>query len=140
MYPKFIELHLADDDCLVSFNVENIVGFANTDNNGAGYAIRTSDKGGWYVKESYDEVKKLITDCGCLIHKEDPRLDITHQLTMDDLKRMIGEPVWNSNDRCWMLVSEDRGMAVYMLYNAGNGADWDEDMLIHFPLYRMRKA
>ena len=64
--------------------------------------------------ESYDDIKQLIHDSGILIHRADPRLDETHSLTMEDLKEMIGEPVWNSNTGKWTLVRN------YITYGSGS--------------------
>lgn len=130
MYPRFIELH--GDDEKFSVNVDAIQCFS-----GNCVIMRSSEV--YETKESYDKLKQLITDSGCLIQKADPRVDTTHQLTMHDLKHMIGEPVWNSNSRCWMLVSEDRGLAVKLIYNHGDGPDFVEEDLIKYPLYRMRR-
>ena len=98
-----------------------------------------TDTSMWQTKESYDELKALITESGCLIHKADPRLDMTHPLTMDDLKDMSGEPVWNSNLNVWLLVKECSDMYVDLLWTSGNTSSWDEEELKSFPLYRMRK-
>jgi hypothetical protein len=139
MYPKFIEVHLAKDDCLASLNVDNIIGLADY-NDGEGYIIKTLDRGNWIVDESYDELKALITDVGCLIHKPDPRLDLTNPLTLDDLKDMVGEPVWNSNVDVWMLVKDVSDTWVKMLWTSGNISEYTEDELIAYPVYRMRRA
>ena len=137
MYPKFIELHAKDDKAVLLINIENIVGFGVDDGT---VVIRTIDKGGWFIAESYDELKALITDCGCLIHKADPRLDMTHPLTLDDLRDMVGEPVWNSNIDVWMLVKDVSDTWVKMLWTSGNISEYTEDELISYPVYRMRRA
>ena len=137
MMLKFIELHAKDDKALLSINIENIVGFGVDD---GAVVIRTIDKGGWFIAESYDELKALITDCGCLIHKADPRLDMTHPLTLDDLRDMVGEPVWNSNIDVWMLVKDVSDTWVKMLWTSGNISEYTEDELIAYPVYRMRRA
>lgn len=135
MYPHFIEVHAKKDEAIMSINIDNIVGFGETGENST---IITSDNGRWVIRESYDELKQLITKSGASIQMGDPRLDTSHPLTMKELKRMIGEPIWNSNARCWMLVGEDRGQAVMLTYNAGNVIDYTEDDLIKYPLYRMK--
>lgn len=135
MYPHFIEVtcELGDDEHRTIekrlVNVDNIV--VVSDN-----IIDCGKDGTWYAEETYDELKELIRSAGCHIEKGDPRLDQTKPLTMNDLKHMIGEPVWNSNTRCWMLVSEDRGDTVYLIFNNGNGYDFHENALIKYPLYR----
>ena len=144
MYPKFIEVHDVDvvDDgrgiIPLSINVQNICGFNSYEGDTDKAVIGMNDGCFHVTEESYDEIKQLIRDAGCIIAKKDPRLD-DKPLTMQDLKGMIGEPVWNSNTCCWMLVGEDIGDAVYMVFNAGNGSNWDENMLTHYPLYRMKE-
>ena len=132
---KFIELHAKDDKALLSINIENIVGFGVDD--GAA-VIRTIDKGGWFVAESYEEIKQLIHDVGVLIHKPDPRLNLTKPLTMDDLREMIGEPVWNSNALKWGLLTKQDG-SYFLLYPTGQMWLFTVNDLIKFPLYRMRQ-
>ena len=138
MYPHFIEVtcELGDDEHRTIekrlINVDSIV--VVSDN-----VIDCGKDGSWYSNETYDELKELIRSAGCHIEKGDPRLDQTKPLTMNDLKHMIGEPVWNCNTRCWMLVSEDRGDTVYLIFNNGNGYDFHENALIKYPLYRMKR-
>ena len=92
------------------------------------------------VTESYDEVKTLIHDAGVLIHKADPRLDTTTPLTMEDLKYMEGESVWNSNTLKWMLihrfVDADKPI-VWLVLSDGQFKVMTVDDLIKTPLYRM---
>lgn len=130
MYPKFIEVHDGAD--AMSINVANIEWFADETISMKNCEVK--------VLESYNDLKTLIQDCGCLIHKADPRLDMTHPLSMDDLKGMVGEPVWNSNTDKWLLVESAVGQYVkcktvndvYKYYNF-SAAD-----LIKTPLYRMK--
>ena len=138
MYPKFIEVHhryLGDGDktkCTV--NIDHIVCFE-----GSVIYTNQKEKPMILVAESYEEVKTLIEDSGCLIKKADPRLDIEHPLTMNDLRTMVGEPVWNSNTGKWGLVKEVREDDVTLVYEA---ADWvivGREDLKKFPLYRIRK-
>ena len=136
---KFIELHAKDDKALLSINIENIVGFGVDD--GAA-VIRTIDKGGWFVAESYEEIKQLIHDAGVLIHKADPRLDMTTPLTMEDLRDMEGEPVWNSNTGIWYLVHRcvnNEKTIIWAVLPDGQFKVMTADDLIKFPLYRMRQ-
>lgn len=142
MYPHLIEVHLADDDCAVTLNIDHILGISDTNNNGAGYVIKTSDKGGWYVRETYDEIKALLRDSGCHIQKRDPRLELTKALTIDDLKDMIGEPVWNSNNGQWYLVESykpDDTLPLILIQAADVHIEcFTEKDLIAKPLYRMK--
>ena len=143
MYPKFIELHW--NTIPVSYNVENISWFGNKFLYIVGQDISLD------VDESYDELKALITDCGCYINKGDPRLDLTHPLTMDDLMTMVGEPVWNSNIGEWGLITKDpvwhdethpdwkRQSGYYLRYHDDTITRFDEDDLKKFPLYRMKR-
>ena len=138
MMSKFIELHAKDDKAVLSINIENIVGFGVDDST---VVIRTIDKGDWFIAESYDEVKVLIKDAGVLIHKADPRLDTTIPLTMEDLKYMEGEPVWNSNTLKWMIVHRygegDKKSIVWLVRHDSQFELMTADDLIKFPLYRM---
>lgn len=143
MYPKFIEVHAAGDGIAVTVNVENVIGFGG-DGKGGG-CFRMTDNSMWQTKESYDELKALITDCGCLIHKADPRLDTEHPLTMEDLKTMVGEPVWNSNTGEWGLITKDAERdgeiteGFLIRYHDGTMTYMYEEGLKKFPIYRMRK-
>lgn len=133
---KFIVLHFPIEG-EVSFNVEDIICFFERDDN---TIIRAKDGNCYAVTESFDEVKAIIKDAGVLIHKPDPRLNLTKPLTMDDLREMIGEPVWNSNTLEWELVwyYED---AKEVIFTRDCGADYeyDADDLIKTPLYRMKQ-
>lgn len=136
MYPKFIEVHAAEDGITVSINVENVIGFGRSGKDRG--CFRMTDNSMRQTRETYDELKALIKDCGCLIHKADPRLNMEHPLTMEDLKTMVGEPVWNSNSGKWGLVKEVREDDVTLVYQA---ADWvivGPEWLNKFPLYRMK--
>lgn len=97
MYPRFIEVHDADTDMLISINVDKITSICDE-------GIST-EREGYDVRESYEEIMTMIRDTGCLIHKADPRLD-SQPLTWDDLQEtmMIGQPVWSKTKRCWYLV------------------------------------
>ena len=137
MYPKFIEVHW--NTIPVSYNVENISWFGDK------FLYIVGQDTALDVDESYDEIKALIKDCGCLIHKADPRLDTEHPLTMDDLMTMVGEPVWNSNNGEWALVTKDPEIkgevyeGYYIRYDDGGVTLYDEEDLKKFPLYRMKK-
>lgn len=142
MYPKFIELHDKGAGDLFGININRIVSFGKEGVILTGIptdiALATA--------ESYDEIKQLIRDTGSLIHRADPRLDETHPLTMADLKEMIGEPVWNSNNGFWYLVNsiqtDPDGSNEKIILRTTKGRIellFDEDDLIRFPLYRMRR-
>lgn len=138
MMSKFIEVHGKDNGMPVSVNVENIVAFETGD-------IALQTVGILKITESYDEVKTLIKDAGVLIHKTDPRLDTTTPLTLEDLKYMEGEPVWNSNSLKWMIVNrfvdaeKDLAPIVWFVRDDGQFTNMVADDLIKFPLYRMRQ-
>ena len=133
MYPKFIEVH--EKGNAISVNIEHLVAFSNHI-----FHLSSNAESNYRCDESYDELKALITDCGCLIHKADPRLDMTHPLTLEDLRDMVGEPVWNSNVNVWMLVKDVTDTWVKMLWTSGNVSEYTEDELISYPVYRMRRA
>ena len=137
MMSKFIELHDNETKSPISINVNNIADF-HVDYDGQTAVDVGRDA--YLVAESYDEIKNLIKDAGVLIHKADPRLDTTTPLTLEDLKNMIGEPVWNSNTLKWELVWY-YGDAKEIIFTRDCGADYeyDADDLIKFPLYRMKK-
>lgn len=134
MMLKFIVLHFPIEG-EVSFNVEDIICFFERDDN---TIIRAKDGNCYAVTESYDEIKQLILDAGVLIHKPDPRLDTTTPLTMEDLKYMEGEPVWNSNALKWGLLTKQDG-SYFLLYPTGQMWLFTVNDLIKFPLYRMKK-
>ena len=138
MMSKFIELHFPIED-KVFFNVEDILCFFTRDDD---TIIRAKDGNCYAVTESFDEVKVLIKDAGVLIHKPDPRLDTTTPLTMEDLKYMEGEPVWNSNTLKWMLiyrfVDADKPI-VWLVRHDSQFELMTADDLIKTPLYRIKK-
>ena len=139
-YPHFIEVHGEKDLSAISINIANIVGFAEYPKGHC--VIKSVDDGGWHTDESYEDVKRLIRDAGCLIAKADPRLE-NLPVSWDVLTSvdMIGEPVWNSNTRRWMLLidsANDRTW-VELINHAGGHEKWIEHDLRKFPLYRMRK-
>lgn len=132
MMLKFIELHDKDTDIKLSFNVDKITVFSDQ-------TIDT-EREGFEVAESYEEIKQLIHDVGVLIHKPDPRLNLTKPLTMDALRDMEGQPVWNSNTLKWMLihrfVDADKPI-VWLVLSDGQFKVMTVDDLIKTPLYRM---
>ena len=151
MYPKFIEVHVGHEnkflpegveiDDRVLVNVETIQWF-----NGDGIVFSCNPEM-LECRESYDELKDLITDVGCLIHKADPRLDTEHPLTMHDLQGMLGEPVWNSNTGKWTLVRnyieapKPDGVDVAFLLDArDNSTGVTAGDLQAKPLYRMKET
>lgn len=143
MYPHFIEVHDKEDDILVSVNVDCIANFFPK-GDGDGAIINCRDCGGQVTIESYEELKDLIRSSGCAIQKADPRLDGTIPLTMEDLCKleMIGEPVWNSNTREWMLVIDsalDNRSWVDLIDASGKPIRYDPHDVQKFPLYRMKR-
>lgn len=134
MYPKFIELHDKGSENRFSVNVEHVVVVG-----GKGIILALpSDVMKLETVESYEEIKTLITDSGCLIKKADPRLDTEHPLTIEDLQAMIGEPVWQSNLNVWFLVVSCDGFYVTLLWPSGNKSISDPGELKAYPLYRMK--
>ena len=132
MYPKFIELHWHGQPASINIDAISIIkDFEFKDTSGCEYS----------VDESYDDLKRMITDAGCIIAKADPRLD-KGELTKEDIKAMdIGEPVWNSNTRKWYLISGwsdlERGFLV-TLTRFDEANYYDESDLQKYPLYRMK--
>ena len=139
MMSKFIELHFPIEG-KVSFNVEDILCFLERDDD---TIIRAKDGNCYAVTESYEELKQLIHDAGCLIHKPDPRLNLTSPVTMDDLREMIGEPVWNSNNNQWLIMAhylDTKENPIAGLYNKnGYLVEFTADDLIRTPLYCMKQ-
>ena len=135
MMLKFIELHDKDTDMKMSFNVDNITVFCDQ--------VIETEREGFEVAESYEEIKQLIHDVGVLIHKPDPRLNLTKPLTMDDLRNMIGEPIWNSNNGKWYLmlkVREDLDPELAVVQDSDAKIEvFSPEELIKFPLYRMNQ-
>ena len=134
MYPKFIEIHERTGDP-TQINVEHII--AIDDN-----LITLSNNRVAVTKESYAELSKLITDAGCNITRKDPRVD-PEPLTMEDLKEMLGQPVWDVGKQQWLLVrryiGSDDGVDMAFLLDADeNGYSITAEDLIHYPLYRMK--
>ena len=136
---KFIELHEKETGDSFSVNVDHIISFGKEGIILTGvpraYALATA--------ESYEEIKQLIHDVGVLIHKPDPRLNLTKHLKMEDLRDMEGQPVWNSNSLKWMIVyhfveaEKDLAPIVWFVRDDGQFTNMVADDLIKFPLYRM---
>lgn len=134
MYPHFIEVHYDGDPYLV--NVNQITWFDT--------GIIQTENRELYCNESYDDLKQLIRDCGCAITKADPRLDMSIPLSMDELCKpmMIGEPVFNSNTRAWMLIADsalDNSSWVDLVDHAGKIVRFGPHDVVKYPLYRMRR-
>ena len=134
MYPHFIEVHDGDQTMIVNIDKIGIV---------KDKLIMVEHPKRWQpVDESYEQLQKLIQNSGCLINKGDPRLD-NKPLTMDDLVRMVGEPVWNSSLRRWHLVEETepdkyRGAVVTLKGTQHSVWYYDSADLIRHPLYRKK--
>lgn len=135
IYPHFIEV-TTEDDLKMGVNIDNIVYYGDK-------IIWTSDANGFPVQESYDEIEQLLIDAGINITKADPRLDTTHPLTWKELTSvdMIGQPVWNSYTRKWMLVIDSDNLKAWVdLANHSGGTErWIEHDAQKYPLYRMAK-
>ena len=142
MYPHFIEVHqiCQDEEWLTLINIDQIV---YIEDNGimTSRSLAAGKGNSDYVpcRESYEELKALIRDAGCQIQKADPRLDTTHPLTMEDIRGMIGEPVWNSNSLKWYLVRCESQNEVSFTDSIGYGYEADAKTLIKYPLYRMKQ-
>lgn len=140
MYPHFIEV---TSYCKMMINIDSIMSIIPCVEGTKIYTIDGTD-GSYLVSEKYAELKDLIRNAGCAIQKADPRLDGTIPLTMDDLCKleMVGEPVWNSNTRHWMLIvdsANDNRSWVDLVDNCGKIIRFDPHDVSKFPLYRLRK-
>lgn len=130
MYPYFIEVHCDGKRRLV--NVDQIVHVWSR------YIEMTRDE--LDCDETYDEIQDLINDAGCLIKKADPRLDTKSPLTLEDMRGMVGQPVWNSNRDEWGLVIEPAyADMVTVLYDEDSKKNYYPGDLIAFPFYRMKQ-
>lgn len=140
MYPHMIEVHNVTSNYPISVNIENITKIYDdglpdmSEKWGIISFVRGNDIS---TKETYDELKQLIRDAGCLIHKADPRLE-NKCLTMDDLKKMTGEPVWNSNNGQWYLVHSCYRNKIFLTTKMGTHWEFPADDLEKYPLYRMK--
>lgn len=134
MYPHFMEVHDGSEVMIVNIDKIGIIRDSE---------IMVEHPVRWMsVDESYEELKQMIDDAGCSIVKADPRLD-NKPLTMDDLRKMIGEPVWNCNRRQWALVVEyitieDGCDFVTFRPYKDISYEYGEDDLIKYPMYRMK--
>ena len=136
MYPHFITVHDNDNGDPFLVNIDHIVSVGKEGMilTGVPTAIALA------TVESFDELKQLVADAGCHIEKADPRLDTAKPLTMDELRQMVGEPVWNSNTRSWGLVCDYYDETVAIKPPRGASYDYDADDLVKFPLYRMKEG
>ena len=94
----FIELHSSGSKNKVSYNINHIVKFYEPEEKN-GCLIFTDDGYKKKVKESYEEVYTLVHNLSNHI-----KVDKTKQLTIDDLKKMIGELVWDDIEKQWCIV------------------------------------
>lgn len=133
MYPHLIEAHDIDDGIPFTVNIDHIINFYADED---GETVLGLTDGKWNCKESYEEIKTLIFDAGCLIAKKDPRLD-DKPLTMEIICSMVGQPVYNSNSRIWGLVKAYDGQVLILYWD--DRMEWlSERDLEKFPLYRMK--
>ena len=140
MYPHFIEINNTDLGGKNIVNIESIAYVCGDDEAQIILNIADRDDNTIDCSESYEDVKKLIEGSGCLIHMGDPRLD-NKPLTMADLKDMVGQPVWDSNRNVWYLFKtfDEDGQAYFTDVFGNTGIAENENVLIKFPLYRMKK-
>ena len=136
MYPHFITVHDNDNGEPFLVNIDHIVSVGKEGMilTGVSTAIALA------TVESFDELKQLVADAGCHIEKADPRLNTKQPLTMEELRQMVGEPVWNSNTRSWGLVCDYYDETVAIKPPRGASYDYDADDLVKFPLYRMKEG
>lgn len=131
IYPHFIELHSSETDRPICVNLDFCAEFYDRTFNGLD------------VQESYEEIKALVIEAGCSFVKKDPRVN-TKPIQWEELKEMIGEPVWGENQQKWFLVAQydEEGMEITLrgatmeLYRSS--VTYTEQMLIAKPLYRMK--
>ena len=135
MYPHFITVHDNDNGEPFLVNIDHIVSVGKEGMILTGVPADIA----LATVESFDELKQLIADAGCHIEKADPRLNTAKPLTMDELRQMVGEPVWNSNARSWGLVCDYYDETVAIKPPRGASYDYDADDLVKFPLYRMKE-
>lgn len=62
-------------------------------------------------------------------------------LTIDDMKNMNGEPVWDSNNGRWYLIHwvDDDHLTAYLYSDEGVQVWRDDDTLKAKPMYRIRQ-
>lgn len=137
MIPHFIEVH--QKGVPYSINLEHLGIFGEGETRYRfGDVIMDLD-------ESYDDIKDLIRKAGCQITKADPRLDTAHPIPWEDLVKleMLGQPVFNSNTRKWMLLIDSAGPYTHdwivLLNDAGAQEKWTKHDAQKYPLYRMRQ-
>lgn len=139
---NFIELHDRAGRAML-VNLDNICDVSSDIDYESAVITYASNDDRIGVTESYEEIEELIKGAGACIDKGDPRLDTKSPLTMEDLKHMVGEPVWNSNTRDWWLIHWYHEYPIYeeiIVYNnEGVQECWDEKDLIKTPLYRMKQ-
>ena len=136
MYPHFITVHDNENGEPFLVNIDHIVSIGKEGMILTGVPTDIA----LATVESFDELKQLVADAGCHIEKADPRLHTKQPLTMDELRQMVGEPVWNSNTRSWGLVCDYYDETVAIKPPRGASYDYDADDLVKFPLYRMKEG
>ena len=136
MYPHFITVHDNENGEPFLVNIDHIVSVGKEGMILTGVPADIA----LATVESFDELKQLVADAGCHIEKADPRLNTAKPLTMEELRQMVGEPVWNSNTRSWGLVCDYYDETVAIKPPRGASYDYDADDLIKFPLYRMKEG
>lgn len=130
IYPHFIELHSSETDRPICVNLDFCAEFYDRTFNGMD------------VQESYEEIKALVIEAGCNFVKKDPRVS-TKPIQWEELKEMIGEPVWGENQQKWFLVAQYDEECGEVTLRSSEMELWKsfpytERTLIAKPLYRMK--
>lgn len=144
MYPHFIEVHDKEEGYPILLNIEciNKVYLDGNSDMSDTWGLIIMKHGNVTTIESYDEVQQLIEDAGCSINRADPRIDSRSSLTMNQIMRILGEPVWNSNLNQWALVHyyNPDNDTIQLMNPGGKIYIMTEEEMIRFPLYRTKGA
>jgi len=136
-YSHFIEVHSSGDR--LTLNVANISSYYVYNNMVHVIMVSSED---WIINESYDELRQLIFDAGCIVKKADPRLD-DKQMEWDDFAGQEGEIFYDSNACDWRkfirVVELDNGTTWLEFKNFdGIFQSVYPDDLKAKPMYRMK--
>ena len=145
MYPHFIEVTRNYKDAeswKACINIDNITDIEDHTIMLRNHRVRSDMEDSMWVEESYEELKQLIQEAGCSINRADPRIDSRSSLTMNQIMRILGEPVWNSNLNQWALVHyyNPDNDTIQLMNPGGKIYIMTEEEMIRFPLYRMKGA
>ena len=139
MYPHFIEIHHKGRPITINIDTITHIWEQNVTTRVINLVTGYCD-----ADESYDDIKNMIRSAGCAIQKQDPRLDTSVPLSMDELcvLSMVGQPVWNSNRLEWMLVADselgDVNRWVDLVDACGKIHRLEPHDVQSTPLYRMK--